>query len=104
MWPSLQVVCLRRSCATCVAGAAALSCEAFTVLHALQQIFHIFHRRVRPHVQFNWKGALPKWYMALRVPLTIGASGAMFLTMWHQAAAEEDDSRGHDESHAVAMA
>ena len=54
--------------------------------------------------KFNWKGALPKWYMALRVPLTVGASLAMFLTMWHQASTPDAQQHGHDELQAVAMA
>ena len=33
--------------------------------------------------KFNWKGALPKWYMALRAPLAIGATLAMLITVWH---------------------
>lgn len=44
--------------------------------------------------KFNWKGALPKWYMALRVPLTAGAATAMFLTLWHVHA--EDEAVHHD--------
>lgn len=32
--------------------------------------------------KFNWKGALPKWYMALRVPLTVGAVSAVALTLF----------------------
>jgi hypothetical protein len=32
--------------------------------------------------KFNWKGALPKWYMALRVPLTIGACSAVAVTLF----------------------
>jgi Protein of unknown function (DUF3429) len=33
--------------------------------------------------KFNWKGALPKWYMALRLPLALGSMAAMFITVWH---------------------
>lgn len=49
--------------------------------------------------KFAWKGALPKWYMALRVPLTLGAVGAMLLTMWHEQAERQ---RILDYEHAVA--
>eukprot|EP00892_Ulva_mutabilis_P007472 jgi/Ulvmu1/5097/UM021_0114.1 len=32
--------------------------------------------------KFNWKGALPKWYLSLRLPLTVGAVGAFAIGMW----------------------
>lgn len=32
--------------------------------------------------KFNWKGALPKWYLSLRLPLTIGAIGAFAIGLW----------------------
>jgi hypothetical protein len=32
--------------------------------------------------KFNWKGALPKWYMALRLPLTVGAVSAVTITLY----------------------
>ena len=35
--------------------------------------------------KFNWKGALPRWYMALRVPLTVGGFTAMLITFCYTA-------------------
>lgn len=32
--------------------------------------------------KFNWKGALPKWYLSLRLPLTVGAIGAFAIGLW----------------------
>lgn len=49
--------------------------------------------------KFNWKGALPKWYMALRVPLTVGAVAAVAVTLFmHKESALEDHTHHHAEN------
>jgi hypothetical protein len=32
--------------------------------------------------KFSWKGALPLWYMSLRIPLAAGSIAAMLITFW----------------------
>jgi hypothetical protein len=64
------------------AAAAGEKAGSVIVLSALLATFAI-------DAKFNWKGALPKWYMALRVPITIGAAGAMLITVWHAQAEEQ---------------
>ena len=50
--------------------------------------------------KFNWKGALPKWYMALRVPLTVGAVSAVAVTLFlDNGEAVEEHSHAHAEQH-----
>jgi len=49
--------------------------------------------------KFAWRGALPPWYMYLRVPLTVGAVAGLMLTLWH---AEFEQQLIQDYEHAIA--
>jgi hypothetical protein len=57
------------------AGATGVQTGSAVVAAALLATFAI-------DAKFNWKGALPLWYMALRVPLAVGSIVAMLLTFW----------------------
>lgn len=51
--------------------------------------------------KFNWKGALPKWYMSLRTPLAVGAMTAMMITLWHAQANDTAEVLASPETHAA---